>query len=81
MSQRSQDIIGKMLEKPRAKARYEAAQAAHKAAKRRKKAMDTLTRGGILIPKPHVMRESLEELRETGHAYADQIEKMLKRIK
>jgi hypothetical protein len=76
----SQRATGNYLEaldrKPAAKAADDAAKQNYKLHKKRQRAMANLTGGGFLIPKPEILKEGLEELREVGHRKADIVEKI-----
>ncbi len=77
MSQRATDKYLEALEvKPRAKAANDAAKEAYRFKKKRAEALHKLTGGGFLIPKPHIIKEGLEELREVGHRKADIVERI-----
>lgn len=77
MSDRATDSYYEALErKPAAKARHDANKEAYKLSRKRKAALANLTGGGFLIPKPGVIKEGLEELREIGHKKADLVERI-----
>jgi hypothetical protein len=81
MSQKTKDLKAKLMEKAHFRAAWQANVEACEKKQKLIKAMKNLARGGILIPKPNVLRESVEELRELGHAHADHVEKITRRIK
>lgn len=82
MSARTTDAYLEALErKPAAKARAQAAKEAYTISVKRKTALHNLTGGGFLIPKPEVIKEGLEELREVGHKKADIVERINRRRK
>jgi hypothetical protein len=80
MSQRATDKYLEAIDrKPNARAADAASKEAYKLHKKRQAAMQRLTGGGFLVPKPHILKEGLEELREVGHAKADIVEKINRR--
>ena len=82
MSQRATDQYLNALErKPAAKARAAAAKEAYTLSVKRKTALHNLTGGGFLIPKPEVIKEGLEELRDVGMKKVEIIDKINRRRK
>ena len=82
MSQRATDKYLEALEvKPRAKAANDAAKEAYRFKKKRAAALEKLTGGGFLVPKTHILKEGLEELRHIGHAKADAVERINRKRK
>lgn len=82
MSARTTDAYLEALDrKPKAKARHEQAKENYRLHKKRQQALHNLTGGGFLIPKPEVLKEGLEELREVGHRKADIVERINRRRK
>lgn len=80
MSQRATDQYLEALEKkPKAKARAAAAKEAYQLSVKRKTALANLTGGGFLVPRPEILKEGLEALREEGHKRADAVERINRR--
>lgn len=78
MSERSKDRLRNLLAKKPAMAAYREARLDHyERTKKSQRALNNLTQGGILIPKPEVLREGLQELREQGHAHVARVEREL----
>jgi hypothetical protein len=77
MSNRATDkYLDALDRKPNAKASDAASKQNYKLHKKRQMALHRLTGGGFLIPKPEIIKEGLEELREVGHKRADIVEKI-----
>lgn len=82
MSQRATGNYLEALErKPAAKANNEASKEVYRLKKKRQASLERLTGGGFLIPKPHVLKEGLEELRDVGHRKADLVAKINRKRK
>lgn len=80
MSQRATEAYLSALEKkPAAKARAAQAKEAYQLSVKRKTALHNLTGGGFLVPRPEILKEGLEELRELGHKKADVVERINRR--
>lgn len=79
-TQRAREEYLESLErKPAAKDRHAKAMEAYELHRKRKAALLKLTNGGFLIPKPEVLKEGLEELREVGHKKADIVQRINRR--
>jgi hypothetical protein len=77
MSNRATDkYLDALDRKPVARASDAVSKQNYKLHKKRQIALSNLTGGGFLVPKPHILKEGLEELREVGHKRADIVEKI-----
>ncbi len=82
MAQRESDRYFDQLErKPRAKEAHRQSKETYTLHKKRQAALSNLTNGGFLVPKPEVLKEGLQELREVGHAKADKVAQIRRRLK